>query len=314
MCVCAAPPLFKLPSSSRKKKADTVIEFTWVDVDGNVHVSKRDSPEGHMHSGGMGLIGVITEFTLQVTASSLTKLDTLYMKNDADLMGDIGKMLKQAPHILIFWRPDMHQYSAYLYQDAAPGEVVNAPDAEMTVLPSYATQPNLTQYLSDWQADLGGFGPLDGAMCPGAYFNSVMKTWASTAKGLPLLKAVAPTNAMQSAACGDDCPWTTGNLVGTAQDNHFAIEHDVLPEWIDDVQRIFKMDLQNGGKKPQACMGPGYMWLRFGRGNSDLLSMQNGLKRPVYVQSTWMRSRSSFQFPIKHGHVLDLIEEMTLCK
>ena len=291
-----------------------VVDFTWVDAKGKVHVSSRNSPEGRAHSGGMGLLGVITEFRLQLTPPSLTKLDTWYMKPDADLTGDIAKMLKQAPHILIFWRPDMHQYSAYLYKDAAPGEVANAPDAQMTVLPSYATQPNLAAYLGDWQADLGGVGPLDGAMCPGAYMNSVMKTWASTAKGLPLLKAVAPTNHMQSADCGADCAWTTANLVGTAQDNHFAIEHARLPDWISDVKRIFKMDLQNNGTKPHACMGPGYMWIRFGRGNDDLLSMQSGLKRPAYVQSTWMRSRESFAFPIKHGHVLDLIEEMTLCK
>lgn len=39
---------------------DTLISITWVDHQGNVRVSERDSEEGKLFCGGMGLIGIIT--------------------------------------------------------------------------------------------------------------------------------------------------------------------------------------------------------------------------------------------------------------
>jgi hypothetical protein len=38
------------------------------------------------------------------------------------------------------------------------------------------------------------------------------------------------------------------------------------------------------------------------------------LKSPVFVQSTWLRSRMAPEAPIRYQFVLDLIEELTLCK
>lgn len=37
------------------------------------------------------------------------------------------------------------------------------------------------------------------------------------------------------------------------------------------------------------------------------------MKRPVYVQSTWLRSRGA-KAPMRFGWVIDLLEELTLCK
>jgi FAD/FMN-containing dehydrogenase len=39
---------------------DTLISVTWVDASGKVRSSKRDSEEGKLFCGGMGLIGIIT--------------------------------------------------------------------------------------------------------------------------------------------------------------------------------------------------------------------------------------------------------------
>lgn len=39
-----------------------------------------------------------------------------------------------------------------------------------------------------------------------------------------------------------------------------------------------------------------------------------GLKRPVFLQSTWLRSRAVPNSPIRYQFVLDLLEELTLCK
>ena len=96
-----------------------------------------------------------------------------------------------------------------------------------------------------------------------------------------------------------------------------TIEHDQLSSWVADVKRVFALDLpQAGGAN---CMGLGYLWIRFGAGDGALLSTSGGLKRPAYVQSTWLRSRlakaaDGTWLPIRYGWVPDLIEEMTLCK
>jgi hypothetical protein len=38
------------------------------------------------------------------------------------------------------------------------------------------------------------------------------------------------------------------------------------------------------------------------------------MKRPVYVQSTWLRSRGALNTPMRFGWVTDLLEHVTLCK
>lgn len=60
----------------------------------------------------------------------------------------------------------------------------------------------------------------------------------------------------------------------TTEDVHFAIEMEQLPAWIADVSAIFEKDLLTdnrlGGPK---CMGPGYIWLRFGYPRGEYLHM-----------------------------------------
>eukprot|EP00878_Enallax_costatus_P024256 GHUV01025873.1.p1 GENE.GHUV01025873.1~~GHUV01025873.1.p1 ORF type:complete len:253 (+),score=16.97 GHUV01025873.1:104-760(+) len=114
---------------------DTLLVVTWVDADGQIRKSTRDSPEGKMLCGGLGLIGIITEIQLQMTPTTHTKLITRYLSSDADLFNDIAKMLKVSPHILVFWRPDVKLYSAYMLNPVSAD--VPASDAYMTLLPSY---------------------------------------------------------------------------------------------------------------------------------------------------------------------------------
>lgn len=43
--------------------------------------------------------------------------------------------------------------------------------------------------------------------------------------------------------------------------------------------------------------------------------MHYDMKRPVYVQSTWLKSRAVMdRLPMRYGFVTDLLEEVTLCK
>lgn len=61
-------------------------------------------------------------------------------------------------------------------------------------------------------------------------------------------------------------------------------------------------------------MGLGYIWIRFGQKFDGLTATPTGIDRPVYVQSTWMRSRVGDLYAFRYQFVVDLIEEMTLCK
>lgn len=72
-----------------------------VDGKGKVHQLKRISPEGLAVCAGMGLLGIVTEMTIQLTPPTHTKLITRYLANDTNLVDDIEKMLKvcaAAPH------------------------------------------------------------------------------------------------------------------------------------------------------------------------------------------------------------------------
>ena len=45
-----------------------------------------------------------------------------------------------------------------------------------------------------------------------------------------------------------------------------------------------------------------------------MIATTAGVKSPVFVQSTWLRSREAVGWPMRFGFVQDLIEEVTLCK
>lgn len=141
---------------------DTLISVTWVNVDGEIKKSLRQSPEAKLFCGGLGIIGIITEIELQMTPTTHTKLITRYLSSDADLFNDIAKMLKVSPHILVFWRPDMKLYSAYILKGVTAD--TPASDAYMTLLPSYQDKLSLAATFKGVQTDLWGSNyPFTGA-------------------------------------------------------------------------------------------------------------------------------------------------------
>jgi hypothetical protein len=38
------------------------------------------------------------------------------------------------------------------------------------------------------------------------------------------------------------------------------------------------------------------------------------MQRPVFLQSTWLRSRGTPNYPMRYQFVIDLLEQLTLCK
>ena len=121
---------------------------------------------------------------------------------------------------------------------------------------------------------------------------------------------------MQAAGCGGRCVWEPSNANLAIEDVHMAIRLTELSSWIDDVKAIYAKDFFSLKRLPGlACLPIGYHWIRFVRGGgADLLSPGAGLARPVMVQQSYMRSRTSGLAPIKYSWVLDAVEQLTLCK
>lgn len=94
----------------------------------------------------------LSELLIQMTPPTHTKLITRYLANDTDIVGDIEKMLKVSPHILVFWRPDMRLYSAYMLKPVSAD--VPASDAYMTLLPSYKGRTNMAHLFKIIQEDI----------------------------------------------------------------------------------------------------------------------------------------------------------------
>lgn len=82
------------PCFSYHAQCDYLIDITWVDANGTVHISDRRSDEGRAICGGIGLLGVITELTLQLTPSTNTRLSTWLKVRDGNLVEDVEKLLK----------------------------------------------------------------------------------------------------------------------------------------------------------------------------------------------------------------------------
>lgn len=73
--------------------ADNVLEVTWVDGTGKVHVSKQGDADFTAFNGGLGVFGVMTELLIQLTPTSNAELITV-KQNDTNMMNNINGLLK----------------------------------------------------------------------------------------------------------------------------------------------------------------------------------------------------------------------------
>lgn len=71
-----------------------MLEITWVDGKGDIHVSPRNSTAGRALVGGLGVAGIVTELLLQLQPSSHTKLKTRFKQSDISLLADVKAMLQ----------------------------------------------------------------------------------------------------------------------------------------------------------------------------------------------------------------------------
>lgn len=128
-----------------------------------------------------------------------------------------------------------------------------------------------------------------------------------------MYEGVGDTNEMQSASCGKTCLWNQGANIAM-DDVHLSIELEQLGEWIADIQKLVQADLFEYGLKRHRHMSPGYFWLRFGHGSDDFLSHTSNMAAPVHVQMSFMKSMINPLQPNKFPWILEVIEQLTVCK
>lgn len=300
--------------------------FTWVDSSGNVHVSARDSAEGRGLAGGVGLIGIITEVELQMTPPSKTQAVSINFLPDATMAADVQKYLKVTPNIALMWRPDQGKYNAFLMSPThLPPKIVD--DQAGLVFPLPTIMSNAFQLvLLPLQADINdtavsrAFNPMNciGAATSLAYLKWAGKPIMPNVPGAPLaasiaqVHAVGSTNKIMSGGCEPFCVW---NSELTVDEVAFAIELDQLEAWAADVKKIVDEDLHEGGAAKDRCLPfGGYVFIRFGRGSADNTGTTSGMRMPVFVELTWIKSRKLPEAPGKYSFVQDIIEQLTLCK
>lgn len=136
--------------------------------------------------------------------------------------------------------------------------------------------------------------------------------------------ATIPTNyAMVSDDCSPQCLFHVHHMGMFIEDTEFTIKISQFEDWVADAKEVVKSELakiesqltQRQNKSViTRCMPPGYFWLRFGKGNQNLLSTAAGTEDVVYVQWTHLHSAKVPTKLAKQSTIAETLEQMTLCK
>lgn len=110
---------------------DLVTKAKWVNGRGEVIVSDAQTKKGAKELkaliGGLGLLGIITEFTLQLEPYSWTIVETRNDLHDANIVAELKNMLQnETPHVISFWRPDFSTYRAILFTPVKSEDALTA--------------------------------------------------------------------------------------------------------------------------------------------------------------------------------------------
>lgn len=305
---------------------DLVVKVKWVNARGEINVSEKGSNELKALVGGLGLLGIITEFTLQLQPPSMTVVESRVDLDDANIVSELEAMMKhETPHVISFWRPDLGIYRANLYTHVSSQEVLPAsappfdPEARPTAMAAIDTRIASSQreMMAAWANDPDSESLNAGACAAGAIF--VSKTpFMSDGNGSPGNHATLSTNrAMLAVECSPNCAHQQSHVGSVSEDTEFTIKFSQFEEWVQDVKAIVRSELEarlHGTKVKKSCLPPGLFWLRFGKGTDALLSTNTGTEDVVFVQWTLMTSALTPRIPGKQATISEAIEQLSLCK
>lgn len=107
--------------------SDLVRKVKWVNAKGEILLSdvktERGAKEVNALVEGLGLLGIVTELTLQLQANSRTVVEVRKGLKDGNIAAELKGMLEEeTPHVTAFWRPDFGTYKAVLWKQVEEGE------------------------------------------------------------------------------------------------------------------------------------------------------------------------------------------------
>ena len=92
---------------------DLATSLKWVNAKGQVLVHERDTGEFRALVGGLGLLGIVTEVTLQLQLNSRTIVEVRKGLNNTRIVPELVQMVQhETPHAMTFWRPDFGKYKS----------------------------------------------------------------------------------------------------------------------------------------------------------------------------------------------------------
>jgi hypothetical protein len=311
---------------------DLVAKLTWVNGRGEIVVSKAGSPEVAALVGGLGLLGVLTEVTLQLHPRSYTVVESRNNLDDNNMVAELTSLFaSETPNILVQWKPEFREYRAVLYKevDAVPDGLTFRPHAKSGIMhaPDDDTARLVKQLLAAWDADPDEESPLADVLNTGicgvgrSFFSG---SFLIDEDGTPLHNATVTTNnAMLAQECAPKCSTQTKAMGAVTDDVSFTIKFSQLQEWVNDVRAVVQAEMEKpqarlnaryGDGKVARCTSPGLIWLRFGQKSSNLIAMNAGDEDVVYAQWSTMQSAMTPNRPSKHAAIIETLEQMNLCK
>ncbi|KAG0600762.1 hypothetical protein M758_11G058800 [Ceratodon purpureus] len=320
---------------------DLVTKVKWVNAKGEIIVSDLETEqggnEGRALLGGLGLLGVATEFTLQLRPNSRTIVETRTRLNDTNIVADVKRVLElETPHVIAFWRPDFGTYKLVLWTQVDdnnqndPKTPIFYPNGSINYLFQVNEQFSIawSELMRSWEEDrLDESATADTLNADVCALSEMIYDGApmfQDTDGTPIEHGTIPTNhAMVSEDCSPTCFFNVHHMGVFAEDTEFAIKVSKLEDWVRDVKTIIRAELDEvearlgaryGAGKVKRCMPPGYFWLRFGKPNQNLLSTGTGSEDVVFVQWTHLTSALIPNMLAKHSSAAETLEQLTLCK
>ncbi|KAG0606949.1 hypothetical protein M758_9G181600 [Ceratodon purpureus] len=319
---------------------DLVRKVKWVNGKGEIIVSdlqtKHGAKEVRALVGGLGLLGIVTEVTLQLQPYSRSIVEVRKDLKDKNIVDDLKKMIKhETPAVIAFWRPDFGTYKSVLWTQVNESEYSAAkmpkfyPNGSIELFTAVDDHlaNTVKEVMAAWENDAKDESPsanvLNADVC--SLSMAIQNTSVfQDGTGSFIDHATLPTNyAMISADCAPKCLFDVHHMGVFFEDTEFTIKLSQFEDWANDVKKVVKTELTEantrlanryGEGKVKRCMSPGYFWIRFGQGNQNLLSTTTGLDDFVHVQ--WSTAHSAFtpNKLSKISTIVETIEQLTLCK
>lgn len=122
---------------------DLVTKLKWVNGRGEVIISDTATEQGAKEVaalvGGLGLLGILTEVTLQLRPLSYTIVETRNHLDDTNMVSEVISMLRfENPNIIVLWKPEFKEYSVVLFKEVdslpASGAPPFLPNAKSNIM------------------------------------------------------------------------------------------------------------------------------------------------------------------------------------